>query len=105
MRRSTRYCSNFEAADAGEIDRLVIGVAARAKCVEVLGGGPPLEDIDGCGIHRIDRDREVQTTRCLASEAHRTNTCYDMGVSVCWIEDDVTGDDEHPPIVPTCRYG
>jgi hypothetical protein len=28
-----------------------------------------------------------------------------MGVSVCWIEDDVTGDDEHPPIVPTCRYG
>ena len=44
---------DFKAADAGEIDCLVIGVAARAECVEVLGTRPPLEDIDPGGIHRI----------------------------------------------------
>jgi hypothetical protein len=26
-----------------------------------------------------------------------------MGVSVRWVEDEVTGDDEHLPIVPTGR--
>jgi hypothetical protein len=94
---------DFKAADAGEIDCLVIGVATHAERIEVLGASPPLEDIDPCGVHRIGRDREVQTTRCLAGEAHSTDTCHDMGVSVRWIEDEVTGDDEHPPIVPTSR--
>jgi hypothetical protein len=95
---------DFKAADAGEIDCLVIGVATPAERSEVLGASPPLEDIDPCGVHRIDRDREVETTRCLAGEAHSTDTCDDMGVSVRWIEDEVTGDDEHPPIVPRNRY-
>ncbi len=95
---------DFKAAYAGEVDCLVIGVATPAERIEVLGASPPLEDIDPCGVHRIGRDREVETTRCSAGEAHSANTCHDMGVSVRWIEDEVTGDDEHPPIVPTGRY-
>ena len=94
---------DFKAADAGEIDCLVIRVAARAERVQLLGASPPLEDIDPGGIHRIGRDHEVEATRCFAGEAHSTNTCNDMGVSVRWIEDEVTGYDEHPPIVPTNR--
>ena len=35
-----------KAADAGEIDCLVIGVAAPTERIEVLGASPPLEDID-----------------------------------------------------------
>lgn len=92
---------DFKAADTGEIDCLVIGTAARAERVEVLGAGPPLEDIDPGGIQRIGRDREVKATRCLAGEAHSTNAGSDMSVSVRRIEDEVTGNDEHPPIVPT----
>jgi hypothetical protein len=92
---------DFKAADEGEIDCVVIGVAARSERVEVLGASPSFEDIDPCGVRRIGRDREVQTTRGLAGEAHGTNTCPDVGVLVCWIEDEVTADDEHPLIVPT----
>ena len=40
----------------------------------------------------------------MAGEAHSTGTCNDMGVTVGWIEDEVTGDDEHVPIVPTNTY-
>jgi hypothetical protein len=94
---------DFKAANAGEIDWLVIGVGARAERVEVLGFRPPLEDIDPGGIHRIGRDGEVETPGCLAGEAHSTGTRNDMGVSVRWVEDEVTGDDEHLPIVPTGR--
>jgi hypothetical protein len=53
---------DFKAAYAGEIDCLVIGVAARPERVKVLGASPPFEDIDPGGIHRIGRDREVETT-------------------------------------------
>jgi hypothetical protein len=88
-------------ADAGEIDCLVIGVAAPAERVEVLGASPPLEDIDPRRVQRIRRHREVETARCLAGKADSPNTCHDMGVSVRWIEDEVTGHDEHPPIVTT----
>jgi hypothetical protein len=28
-----------------------------------------------------------------------------VGVSVCWIEDEVTANDEHPLIVPTTGQG
>ena len=90
-----------KAADAGEIDSLVIGVAAPTERVEVLGASPPLEDIDPRRVHRIRGDREVETARCLAGKADSTNTCHDMGVSVRWVEDEVTGHDQHPPIVPT----
>ena len=44
---------DLKAADAGEIDWLVIAVAARAERVEVPRAGPPLEDIDPGGVHRI----------------------------------------------------
>jgi hypothetical protein len=40
----------------------------------------------------------------LAGETHSTGTGNDMGLSVRRIEDKVTGDDEHAPIVPTNRY-
>ena len=94
---------DLEAADAREIDWLVIRVGARAERVEIFGARPPLEDVDPGGVHRIGRDREVEAPRCFAGEAHSTGTCHDMGVSVRWVEDEVTGDDEHLPIVPTGR--
>ena len=96
-----RCTARFQSGGCGRNRLAVIGVAARAERVEVLGARPPLEDIDPGGIHRIGRDREVETPRCLAGETHSTSTCNDMGVSVRRIEDEVTGDDEHPPIVPT----
>ena len=97
---------DFEAADAGEIDWRVVGVAASAERVEVPGASLPLEDIDAGGIHRIGRDREVETPGCLAGEAHGAGTCNYVGVSVGWVEGEVTVDDEHPRIVPMnrCRY-
>jgi hypothetical protein len=94
---------DVKAADAREIDCLVTGVSARAERVEVLAASPPLKDIDPGGIHRIGRHREVEAPWYLAGEAHSTSTRNDMSVSVRWIEDEVTADDEHPPIVPTNR--
>jgi hypothetical protein len=95
---------DFKAADEGETDCVVIGVAARSERVEVLGASPSFEDIDPCGVRRIGRDREVQTTRCLAGQAHCTRTGNDMGVSVGWIEDEMTAHNEHSPIVTTSTY-
>jgi glutaredoxin len=37
----------------------------------------------------------------LAGKAHGANRRNDVGVSVRWIEDEVTADDEHPISVPT----
>ena len=52
---------DFKAANAREIDWLVVWVGASAERVEVLGARPPLEDIDPGGVHRIGGDREVET--------------------------------------------
>jgi hypothetical protein len=92
---------DLKTTDAREIDWLIIGVGACAERVEILGARPPLEDVDPRGIHRISRDLEVETPGRLAGDAHRTGAGNDVGVSVRWIEDEVTGDDEHEPIVQT----
>lgn len=44
---------DFKAANAREIDRLVVWVGASAERVEVRGARPPLEDIDPGGVHRV----------------------------------------------------
>jgi hypothetical protein len=94
---------DLKAADAREIDWLVIRTAARPERVEILRVSPSLEHVDPGGIHGIGRDREVQAPWCLAGEPYGTSTCRNLGVSVSWIEDEVTGDDEHLPIVATSR--
>jgi aryl-alcohol dehydrogenase-like predicted oxidoreductase len=72
--------------------------------VEGLGARPPLEHIDLRRIHRIGRDREVETSGGLAGQGHSSGTCDHMRVSVRWSENEVTGGYEHPLIVPTNRY-
>jgi len=96
---------DVKAANAREIDRLIVRVAARGpESIEVLGARPALEDVDASGIHGIRRNREVQASRCLAREAHRARTRHDVRVAIGWIEDEVTSDDDHESIVPTDRF-
>jgi hypothetical protein len=44
---------DFKAANAREIDWLVVRVGSSTERVEVLGARPPLKDVDPGWVHRI----------------------------------------------------